>query len=176
MVPLEKLGNRIAIIGCSNSGKSTLANALSKKLGISAWHLDHYAHFPHTDWKRQSDAVLIKEHEVILQQKSWIIDGNYSVCMSPRLDLATGVIWLDFPVFSAVARYIFRSIRNDPQRPGRLAGAKKGFNLALVKWILFNYPKNRLKYEGLLKNRPYLIIVHLNSMSLLKKYYKHWEI
>jgi adenylate kinase family enzyme len=36
MLPLESLGNRIVIFGPSNSGKSTLASALSQRLGIPA--------------------------------------------------------------------------------------------------------------------------------------------
>lgn len=42
MITLDKLDNRICIIGCSNSGKSTLANALANKLNISVYHLDQY--------------------------------------------------------------------------------------------------------------------------------------
>src|SRR5476649_832584 len=124
MITLDQLGNRICIIGCSNSGKSTLADSLSKKLNIPAYHLDQYAHLENSKWQRQSDEILIENHNNIIKQDAWIIDGNYSVCMAPRLDLATSVIWIDPSVYSSIVRYLFRSIKNDPNRPGRLVGAK----------------------------------------------------
>src|SRR3990167_1737646 len=135
MITLDKMGKRICIIGCSNSGKSTLAEALSKKLNIPAYHLDQYAHVENSKWKRQPDETLIEKHNQIIEQDSWIIDGNYSVCMKDRLDLATSVIWLDPNVFSSVLRYLFRFLKNDPNRPGGLAGAKNEFRF----WLISTY-------------------------------------
>jgi len=176
VINLEQLGKRICIIGCSNSGKSTLADSLSKKLNVSAYHLDQYAHHSDSKWKRQPDEVLIEAHDRIMTQESWIIDGNYSVCMPTRLDNATSVIWLDPNVFSSVWRYLFRCIKNKADRPGRLAGAQNEFSFWLIKWIIFNYPKNRHKYEKLFKDRSNLLVLHIKSMTDLKKYYKFWGI
>jgi adenylate kinase family enzyme len=130
MIGLEQLGKRISIIGCSNSGKSTLADALAKKLAIPVYHLDQYAHVVGSNWQRQPDDMLIEQHEAIIQQDAWIIDGNYSVCMPSRLDLSTAVIWLDLNVYGSVLRYLLRSIKNKPDRPGRLMGAKKEFSFS----------------------------------------------
>lgn len=176
MISLNELGKRICIIGCSNSGKSTLADSLSRRLNIPAYHLDQYAHIENSKWQRQSDEILINKHKDIIQSDSWIIDGNYSVCMKPRIDRATSVIWLDPSVYSAVLRYMLRSIENDKTRPGRLKGAKNEFSFWLVKWIVFNYPKNRIKYKQLLDNRLNLPVIQIKSMASLKKYYALWGI
>jgi adenylate kinase family enzyme len=176
MITLDKIGKRICILGCSNSGKSTLADALSKKLNIAAYHLDQLAHIENSKWERNSDEILIQKHNAIIKQDTWIIDGNYSACMNERLDLATFVIWLDPNVFSCVRRYLFRSFKNDPNRPGRLSGAKNELALWLIKWIVFNYPKNRKKYQKILKGKPNLPVLHIGSMRLLKKYYDFWGI
>jgi adenylate kinase family enzyme len=176
MIPLEEMGNRICVLGCSNSGKSTLSEALSKKLTIPVHHLDQYAHIENSNWQRQSDEVLIKKHTEIIREGAWIIDGNYSVCMNDRLDRATFVIWLDPSVFSSIFRYFTRSIKNNPNRPGRLAGARKEFSLWLIKWIVFNYPKNREKYQRLLDSKPKLQVLRIRSMRILKKYYRYWSI
>lgn len=176
MINLDKLGNRICIIGCSNSGKSTLADALSKKLNFPAYHLDQYAHIENTRWQRQSDEILIENHNNIIKNDSWIIDGNYSLCMKSRMDRATSVIWLDPNVYSSIYRYVLRSIKNDRNRPGRLAGAKNEFSFWLIKWIFFNYPKNRIKYQKLLESSPDLLVIRIQSMASLRNYYKFWEI
>ena len=176
MITLNEMGKRICIIGCSNSGKSTLADALSKKLNIPAHHLDQYAHIENSKWQRKSDEILIEKHNGVIHQDAWIIDGNYSVCINDRMDLATFVIWLDPNIFSSVFRYLFRSIKNDPNRPGRLVGAKNEFSLGLIKWIVFNYPKNRKKYQKLLERKPKLPVLRIGSMEILKNYYSFWGI
>ncbi|MBA2711400.1 MAG: adenylate kinase [Tatlockia sp.] len=176
MIVLSELGKRICIIGCSSSGKSTLANALSKTLNIPAFHLDQYAHIENTNWQRSSDAVLIGKHNQIIHQDAWIIDGNYSVCMNQRLQPATSVIWLDPNVLSSVFRFITRSIKNDPNRPGRLAGVQNDFGFWLINYMLFTYPKNRIKYQKLLNNYPALPVLRIESMKLLQKYYNFWGI
>lgn len=176
MITLQQLGNRICIIGCSNSGKSTLADALSNKLNIHAYHLDQYAHLQNSNWRRLSDEILIKEHSKIIKMDSWIIEGNYSICMKSRFDNATSVIWLDPNVCSSIFRYLLRSLKNETNRPGRLAGAQKDFSFWLIKWILFNYPKNRMKYQKLLESRKDLLVLKIESISLLKAYYRFWGI
>jgi adenylate kinase family enzyme len=174
MITLDQLGKRICIIGCSNSGKSTLADSLSSKLNIPVHHLDQYAYLANSKWKRQSDEILVTKHNEIINQDSWVIDGNYNICMAPRFDLASSIIWLDPSVSSSVFRYVLRSIKNDPNRPGRLAGARREFSFWLIKWIIFNYPKNRLKYSKLIKARPNLLTLNIRSLAELKKYYVFW--
>ncbi len=163
---LSSLGNRIAIIGCSSSGKSTLADRLSTELKIPVFHLDFYAHQHNSNWIRVSDADLIEQHKKILHNNAWIIEGNYSVCMDERLDLATTVIWIDPNVWGAAWRFTFRNF-NKSNRVGKLPGAKTDFSWAMVKWILFNYPKNRSNYIIKIQNRPNLNVIHLQTLKQL---------
>lgn len=176
MITIDKIGKRVCIIGCSNAGKSTLADALSRKLNIPVYHLDQLAHIENSKWERESDEMFIKKHNDIIKRDTWIIDGNYSVCMKERLDFATYVIWLDPNVCSSVFRYLSRSFKNDPNRLGRLYGAKNEFGFWLIKWILFNYPENRKKYKKMLLNKPNMPVLHIESMKLLKKYYDFWGV
>ena len=102
MISLQTLGNKICIIGCSSSGKSTLADKLANKLSIPVTHLDFLAHYPNTNWQRRPDSELIAEHNKILQTEQWIIEGNYSVCMKERFSNASSIIWIDANVITAV--------------------------------------------------------------------------
>ena len=176
MISLSELGTRICIIGCSNSGKSTLTDTLSRKLNLPAYHLDQFAHIENSKWQRQSDEILIKKHTDIIKSDNWIIDGNYSVCMQARVDRATSVIWLDPNIYSSIFRYVWRSLKNDKNRPGRLKGAKNEFSFWLIKWIFFNYPRNRIKYQKLLESKQNLPVIRIESMAELKKYYRFWSL
>ncbi|PHM71881.1 GTPase [Xenorhabdus kozodoii] len=92
---LSDLGNRICIMGPSNSGKSTLANAISRKSNLKAIHLDLLFHLPHTDWQERPIDEFISLHEMAIKEDNWVIDGNYRKYLSQRLSRATGVILLD---------------------------------------------------------------------------------
>ena len=167
--PLNSLGNKICIIGCSSTGKSTLADRLSKQLGLPVTHLDFLAHETGSNWVRRPNDQLILAHQKILQEPGWIIEGNYSVTMKERFEAATSVIWLDSNRFTAVLRYCIRSFKNDLQRIGRLPGAKAEWKAFMFKQILWVYPKNRQKYEKILQQYPHLLVVKLRGMKAVRK-------
>ena len=48
---IDDLGPRVCIMGPSNSGKSTLAEAIARARGLPAIHLDQLYHLPDTDWQ-----------------------------------------------------------------------------------------------------------------------------
>jgi hypothetical protein len=68
MLPFATLGERIVILGPSNAGKSTLAVALSEKLGIPAVHLDQLHHLPDTNWQPRPEAEFAALHDAILEE------------------------------------------------------------------------------------------------------------
>ncbi len=169
---MPALGQRICIIGPSSSGKSTLAQHLSEKLGTPVHHIDLIAHIPGTNWKRRPDSELFATHDILIKGEKWIIDGNYSGCMPQRFSHADTVIWIDPPLWGTIWRYIIRSLRNDPTRPGKLYGAKRELNLHLIKYTLVNYPRNRIKYREILAQNPHLNIITVKSMDELNlKFY-----
>lgn len=169
---LERLGHRICILGPSNSGKSTLARRLSVYLNIPCYHLDQIAHYPNTDWQRRPDTELTAEQAQIISQPAWIIDGNYKICLPERLAYATAVLWIDPPLPGCLWRYFWRSQKNDPNRPGRLHGSKREFGWELVRYTLFQYPKNRPAYQKLLDDYPHLRILKFNSVVALNRFYR----
>ena len=86
---------RIIVIGCPGSGKSTLSRKLQAKTGLPLHHLDMIWHKPDkTNITREEfDEVL----EIILQRKTWIIDGNYSRTLEKRIQMCDTVLFLDLP-------------------------------------------------------------------------------
>lgn len=176
MIALEKLGHRICIIGNSSAGKSTLALAIAQAKNLSVCHLDQVAHIPNTNWQLKDKSLLKAEHQEFLKTHSeWVIEGNYSDLMPERFACATFIIWLDFKASGSIYRYIKRSIAAPSKRPGNLKGASRQFSFKMIRHIIKHAPKNRDKYQNLIKKSkvPY---PRLKNFRQLIAYYKFWNL
>ena len=85
--------NKIIVIGCSGSGKSTFARKLSALLNLPLYYLDMIWHKPDktTITQKEFDAKLNN----ILKEDSWIIDGNYQRTLEMRLKKCDSVFLFD---------------------------------------------------------------------------------
>lgn len=171
---LAELGKRICILGPSNSGKSTLAYAISKKQKCNVIHMDQLHHLPNTNWQPRPIEEFINLHDVAILDKKWVIEGNYSRCLPQRLDRATGVILLRSPVLPSLYRYIRRTLF-DTSRHGNLEGSKDSLKWSLMHYIAFEQPMKLHNYEVILKDRG-IKYIKLKSMREVNKYYERWEI
>ena len=124
MLALNALGPRVAILGPSNSGKSTLAVSISQKTGLDPVHLDQLRHLPHTNWQERSDEEFAQLHDQAIKKDSWVIEGNYSTLLPHRLDRATGLILLNGNLWLRYFRYVKRTLKNTETRAGHLAGGQ----------------------------------------------------
>ncbi|TMW71057.1 DNA topology modulation protein [Alteribacter natronophilus] len=132
---------KIAVIGSGGSGKSTFARELGEKIDIDVHHLDTLFWKP--GWvgvpKEQQREV---QHELV-QEDSWIIDGNYGSTMDIRLDAADTVIFLDLPRITCAWRVVKRSLlyRKRP-RPDMADGCVERVSPHFLKWV-WQYPEKR---------------------------------
>ncbi len=171
---LEELGNRICILGPSNSGKSTLSHAIGKKLGYNIIHLDQLYHRPNTNWKPRPFDEFIELHDTAILDECWIIEGNYSGCLTQRLNRATGVIFLAPPVFGNVYRYVRRTLF-EPSRHGNLEGAKNRLNWRMMRYIILEQPKQLIRNEQYLKERGDKCL-KIRSLKEVNEYYMKWQV
>lgn len=134
---------RIMIIGSAGSGKSTLARKLEEITKIKAIHMDTL--FWKKNWISVSQEELFQKVEKIIENDSWIIDGNYSKSMLIRFERADTIIFLDTPLWLCLYRVIKRRIvYANKHRPDMTKGCKEKLDWEFIKWII-NYNLHKKK-------------------------------
>ena len=91
---------KVLVIGCPGSGKSTFSRALNKITGIPLFYLDMIWHKP--DKTTCSREVFDQRLGEILRGERWIIDGNYARTLPLRLADCDTVFWLDYPLETCI--------------------------------------------------------------------------
>lgn len=134
ILPLAALGRRIMVLGLTNSGKSTLAVALSSKLGIPAVHLDQLQHRPNTNWEQRPEAEFASLHDAAIGEPAWVMDGSYSRVMPQRLLRATGIIVVTDSLVIRYWRYFARTLFQKV-RAGALEGGQDRVNWKMLGWL-----------------------------------------
>lgn len=170
--PLDTLGRRIMICGPSNSGKSTLAQALSRKLGVEAVYIDLLRHKPNTDWELRPDAEFHQLHTQAVAQDAWVMEGNYTALFPERLPRATGIILIHSNRWSALGRYVHRTLF-ERKRAGALAGNHDSLKLWLAAYILVDQPRKAPALRKKLKASG-LPMLELRNMRELNRLYAAW--
>lgn len=82
---------RIIVIGCPGSGKSTFSRALQKITRIPLYHLDMMNW--NSDRTTVAKAVFRERLSDTIQKEQWIIDGNYGSTIEMRLQACDTVFF-----------------------------------------------------------------------------------
>lgn len=158
--------NRIIVIGCCGSGKTTLSKLLSKMLDLPIVHLDSL--YWRDNWQPASndefDDWLLAE----LKKPYWIIDGNNKRTMPLRLKYCDTVIFLDYDRINCLFGVIKRVITNYGKCRSDMGGnCPEKFDFDFLKYV-WNFNKiNRNKYfELLADNKDKKIIILKNRREL----------
>ena len=88
------VGDRIIVLGCAGSGKSTFSRELQRLTGLPLIHLDNI-------WWRADRTHISREEfdsrlQAVLQGEKWIVDGDYSRTYEARFGACDAVVFLDF--------------------------------------------------------------------------------
>ncbi|MGI5152334.1 hypothetical protein ACQEVC_39180 [Plantactinospora sp. CA-294935] len=92
--------DRIAIIGCGGSGKSTVARRLARILDAPLTHLD--AIYYDEQWNPLPQDEFAAQQEKLVASERWVIEGNYAGTLPIRLATADTVIFLDLPALTCL--------------------------------------------------------------------------
>ena len=87
---------KVLVIGCPGSGKSTFARRLQALTGLPLIYLDQL--FWNADKTWVSPETLDARIETALSGDRWIMDGNYARTLELRLQVCDTVFFLDYPL------------------------------------------------------------------------------
>ena len=142
---------KIAIVGVSCSGKSTLAAEMAQTIGARFIDLDELHWNP--DWQASSEAVFKARLTSALDTESWVCAGNYSVVQGQIFAAADTLIWLDYPfhvvLYRALSRTVSRIYQRTPCCNGNYETISKSFfsRDSILLWVLKTYKRNQRKYH-----------------------------
>jgi adenylate kinase family enzyme len=100
---------RIAIIGITGSGKTTLATQLARHLRAPRIELDELHWGP--NWIPAPREQFRAAADAATSHHRWVADGNYSAVRDIVWPRADTVIWLDYPLSVNLWRLTRRNIR-----------------------------------------------------------------
>lgn len=160
---------RIAVVGTTGSGKTTLAKQLAGRLAISHVELDALHWGP--DWTPVPLEVFRERTALALSEEAWVVDGNYSAVRDIVWSRADTLVWLDYALPVILWQLLWRTLRRVVTREELWSGNRERFLAqffsrdSLFLWALRTYPRRRREYPALIERPEYahLAVVHLCS-------------
>jgi adenylate kinase family enzyme len=156
---------RLAIVGTSCTGKTTLARSLSQALGIPHTELDVLYWGP--NWTPRPPEEFRSRVEAAVAAPFWIVDGNYSVVRDLVWGNATTVVWLNYPFSLVFPRAVRRTLRRIVTREPLFAGNRESLSIIdpewIPWWVLRTFWKRRREYPLLFSQAKFS---HLEVLEL----------
>ncbi len=143
---------RVAVVGTSGSGKTTMARAIAARLGVPHVELDAFHWAP--GWTEVDPEAFRARVAAALEADGWVTDGNYSKVRDLYLARVDTVVWLDLPLRTCVwriARRTFVRARSHEELWGsgnRESWRKQLGRDSLLWWVLTTHGRRRRENEA----------------------------
>lgn len=125
---------RILIVGRSGTGKSTLARKIGVRLRLPVIHLDRY--YFHPGWQPIEAETFAATVAELAGGDRWVIEGNYSSHMAPRIARADTVLVLDRPRILCLLSVLRRALRSYGRvREDSAPGCPERFDPSFMKFV-----------------------------------------
>ncbi len=146
---------RVAVVGSSCSGKTTLARRISFACGIPHVELDAIYWLP--NWTPRPIDEFRAAIETAVSGDQWVIDGNYGKVRDIIWPRATDIVWLNLPFARVFWRALTRTTRRVITQEELFSGNRETIRTALLGrdsllwWVIRTHRRRRRTYEKLLR-------------------------
>ena len=124
---------KIAVVGTSGSGKTTVARELARRLGVLHVELDALFHGP--GWTETPVEEFRRRVVAATEGSGWVMDGNYESSLGDLvLERADTVVWLDLPLPVALSRVTRRTIGRIRTREELWSGNRESWRGGFFGW------------------------------------------
>ncbi len=145
---------RVSVIGTSGSGKSTVATALARRLGVPNVELDAIYH--QAGWEPLAKEEFHARVARLAAGDTWVIDGNYASVLDVVWQRADTVVWLDLPRHVTMRRIIWRTLRRFVLRTELWNGNREPWinffstdpQKSVIAYAWQQYPRNRARFSS----------------------------
>jgi thymidylate kinase len=166
---------KIAVIGTSGSGKTTVARDLARRLGVPHVELDALFHGP--GWAETPADEFRRRVAAATEGNGWVVDGNYANKLGDLvLQRADTVVWLDVPLRVALSRVTRRTIRRirtgEELWNGNRESWRGGFLgwESMFVWTIRSHLRRRRELPPRLARHPDIQVVRLRSPREVERY------
>ncbi|HZP57183.1 MAG TPA: adenylate kinase [Dehalococcoidia bacterium] len=154
------VGQRIAVVGTTGSGKTTLAAALAQ--GIGAPHIELDALFWGPGWQPVEPEHFRRAVAAATGGERWVTCGNYRTLVAEFVwRRADTLVWLDYPLPLVIARLFRRSVTRAAAGVELWQGNRESWRGqflsrdSLFVWALKTHGKHRREYPEMLARPEY---------------------
>ena len=165
---------KIAVVGGSGTGKTTLTNNLGRKLNVPIYHIDGIHHLE--NWKtrdtKERDRIILKR----ANEEKWVIDGTYKSTLQERINKADLVIFLDYSTISRLNGILTRYFKDKGKERPEIPGCKEKMDWNFIKMVLtWRWTQGKEVKKIIMENKDKKILVFKNRRSLNKWYFDEFK-
>jgi len=177
-IPLLGLAGcrRIAIVGTTGAGKTTLATQLARHLGMPRIELDALHWGP--NWTPAPREQFRAGVDAATSAPAWVADGNYGAIRDLLWPRADTIVWLDYPLAVNLWRLTRRNLGRIVRREELWHGNRESFRSqffdrdSLYVWAVQTHRRHRREWSALFAGGgyPHLAVVRLRSPGSTRRW------
>jgi adenylate kinase family enzyme len=171
--PLPGRPRRVLVAGTSGAGKTTLAAAVGRALGLVRVEIDALFHGP--DWTPRPSFVA--DVERLAAGDAWVTEWQYDAVRELLVARADLLVWLDLSrarvMTQLVRRTVVRRVRRSPLWNGNHEPPLRTVLTDpehILRWAWTTHAASARRVEALQQRRPELPVVRLRSRRDVRRW------
>ena len=171
---------RIAVVGSTGAGKTTLAKRLALRYGLRHVELDALFHGP--NWMPAPLDEFRARVAAAIAADGFVVDGNYGAVRDIVWSAVDTLVWLDYSLPLVFARTLRRTIVRIRSREELWNGNREGLANAfasrdsILLWVLRTHARRRRDYPGFIAAHAIANVVRLGSPDETEAWFRTLEL